>query len=116
MLCLIREDDAVVEHRPTGSMEVLPGEIWGLQDEIIEDEGETDEQVVPLEKDKSNMVPPIITPSEEVLEAAGTGDDLGRILDKAHGEPWTSFKPPPAHKLADQSAIRSLKKCNVNGK
>lgn len=66
-------------------MEVLPGEIWGLQDEVVTDKGLLDEQVVPLEKDRSGMVPPIITPSEEVVQVVEHERELGAVLSKAHG-------------------------------
>lgn len=69
----------------TGSMEVLPGEIWGLQDEVITDKGLIEEQVVPLEKDRSGQVPPIITPSEEVVQIVNGKKQLNAVLNKAHG-------------------------------
>lgn len=66
-------------------MEVLPGEVWGLQDEVVTDRGMINEQVVPLEKDRSGQVPPIITPSEEVVQVVDNEDQLGEVLSKAHG-------------------------------
>ena len=67
-------------------MEVLPGEVWGLQDEVVTNKGQRAEQVVPLEKDRSGMIPPIITPSEEVVQVVEHERELGAVLSKAHGQ------------------------------
>ena len=83
----------VVEFKPEGSMEALPGEIGGLQDEMIDSDTKGNQEVVPLEKDKSNHIPPIITPSEEVVKATTSSQHMGSVLNAAHGK----YKPllPP---------------------
>ena len=87
----------VVEFKPEGSMEALPGEIGGLQDEMIDSDTKGNQEVVPLEKDKSNHIPPIITPSEEVVKATTSSQHMGSVLNAAHG----NYKPllPPWHSL-----------------
>ena len=78
------------DHQITGSMEVLPGEVWGLQDEIVTDKGRRAEQVVPLEKDRSGQVPPIITVREllDLFPTLSDGVIRSRLKDRCNCVPF----------------------------